>query len=363
VTPVEERLRQLIRAEGSIDVARFIGEATVACAGSYYRGRDPFGVGGDFITAPEISQMFGELIGLWAVAGWRQIGAPARFNLVELGPGRGTLMADALRAAAVAQDFLAAADVHLVEVNAALRETQRASLDGYPVTWHDTMDEVPVAPTVLVANEFLDVLPVHQLVATDEGWRERTVALDPSGNRLVWSDRAATPDLNAAVAKIVDPKPGAVYEVAPDREALVADIGRRCAHDTGIALLIDYGHDADLAPGDTLQAVRRHRYQDPLERPGDADLTTHVAFGALVRSATGAGARAWGPVPQGVFLERLGLTVHAERLARTADHAETAAILAARRRLIHPGEMGTLFRVLAITAADAPAPAGFEDES
>jgi NADH dehydrogenase [ubiquinone] 1 alpha subcomplex assembly factor 7 len=350
VTPAEARLRRLIAADGAVTVDRFMAEAL----GAYYGGGDPLGAKGDFVTAPEISQMFGELIGLWAVAAWQQMGAPARFRLVELGPGRGTLMADALRAARQAPGFLDAADLHLVDVNASLRATQGDRLADYAPAWHAAFGDVPRGPLLLIANEFLDALPVHQFVRRDDGWRERAVTVDPATDRLAWTDLPTDADLGAAAT-------GEIYEVSPMRMALVTAVAGRCAEDGGAALFIDYGHDGALVVGDSLQAVRGHGYHDPLDSPGAADLTAHVAFGALREAAAAAGARPWGPIGQGAFLGHLGIAERAERLKAGAAPAQATAVDAACRRLIHHDEMGTLFRVLAVTAASAAAPAGFEE--
>ncbi len=355
MTPVEAGLRRRIATDGAVTVARFMAEAL----GAYYRDRDPLGPDGDFVTAPEISQMFGELIGLWAVAAWRQLGAPARFRLVELGPGRGTLMADALRAARQAPGFLEAADIQLVEINARLRTAQRDRLAGHDPTWQAAFDDVPGGPLVLIANEFLDALPVHQFVRRGGGWHERAVTVDGATDRLAWTDIPPDSRLDAAAADGIDEE--GIYEIGPARTALVAAIAARCVGDGGAALFIDYGHDGTLVAGDTLQAVRGHAYHDPLTDPGSADLTAHVAFGALARAAAGMAARPWGPISQQLFLDRLGLALRAEQLKAGASAAEAAAVDAARHRLIHRDEMGTLFRVLAVTAADAAAPAGFEE--
>ncbi len=361
MTPVEARLRRIIGSEGAIGVGRFMHEVLVAGAAAYYRDRDPLGTRGDFVTAPEISQMFGELIGLWAVAGWQQMGQPSAFRLVELGPGRGSLMADALRAASAVPAFADGAEIHLVEINDTLRDAQRKSLADRSPVWHQALDSVPPGPLILIANEFLDAVPVDQAIRTDDGWRERAITIDEGSDRLAWTEQLAPDDLVSAMAEISNPAPGTIYEVAPARNAQVTAIAGRCADSGGMALLIDYGHGGTLAAGDTVQAVRRHAFHDPLVDAGEADISAHVAFGALRDAAEAARAKAWGPVPQGLFLQRLGLTARAEALSSEATAEQRAAIAAAHHRLIHPSEMGTLFLALAVTAPTAPAPAGFEE--
>jgi NADH dehydrogenase [ubiquinone] 1 alpha subcomplex assembly factor 7 len=323
----------------------------------YYRRADAIGRDGDFITAPEISQMFGELIGLWAATVWDAIGRPDPVRLVELGPGRGTLMADALRAIAnAAPAFRAAIEVHLVEINPQLRARQAAALGAARPSWHDSLACVPAGAAIFIANEFVDALPVQQYVRTDVGWRVRCVGLDAVGNLVfVEGPLVADPDLEPAHAQA---PVGAIVEVSPESRSIVATLADRIADQGGGALIIDYGAPASGA-GDTLQAVRRHRMVGPLEMPGESDLTAHVDFAALVRAASAAGAAAHGPVPQGLFLNRLGIAARAAVLLRHASPRQRADIAAACERLIGEAQMGTLFRVLAITARDAPPPPGF----
>ncbi len=257
----------------------------------YYTTRDPFGRKGDFITASEISQVFGEMLGLWCVEVWRQMGAPDPVRLVELGPGRGTLMADALRAAAVSPDFIRAAQVHLVETSPVLREAQRSALAGRDVVWHDRFDDIPEGPLLLVANEFFDALPVRQLQREADGWCERLVGNGPQGLQFVLSTPGAPsaalldPGMRAGAAE------GAIAEIQPAALSIAAAISARLGAFGGAALIIDYGY-MQSAAGDTLQAVRSHKPHDVLLDPGDADLTVHVDFAALARAAgVSAGAR------------------------------------------------------------------------
>ena len=360
MSDLASHLRQLIERDGPISAARYMAEALTHPKHGYYMRGDPFGAAGDFTTAPEISQMFGELVGLWCVQWWNQMGRPASVNLVELGPGRGTLMADALRAARAVPAFRAAIEVHLVEISPALRAHQRAALKGLRPCWHDRLASVPDGPLILVANEFFDSLPIRQFQRAQDGWRERLVGLEPETGafRFVLDPRGD------AAARLIPPAVrgapvGAIAEASPAGLALAREIGERLTAAGGAALIIDYGH-ARSAPGETLQAVRRHASHDVLAEPGTADLTAHVDFESLARAAAEAGARVYGPIPQGEFLEALGVGVRAEALIASATPAQAAGLRAACRRLTDPAEMGALFKVLALADPRRPAPAGFE---
>ena len=318
----------------------------------YYATRDPLGAAGDFTTAPEISQMFGELVGLWLVQAWADQGRPDPFVLAEFGPGRGTLMRDALRSARAMPGFLAAARLWLVETSATLRARQAESLAEHAPTWASRPAELPRGPLFAVANEFLDVLPIRQARRTDAAWCERTVVGGAEGLAFAWCPPRPDPDLDRRFPLVPD---GAVAEIAEAAEAVAAGLGARIAAGGGAALLVDYG--AWDGFGDTLQALRGHRGVAPLDAPGSADLTAHVRFRAIAEAARPA--RAWGTVGQGAFLERLGITARARALAAGRDAAEVEAIAAAHRRLTHPDEMGNLFQVLALLPEDAPSPPGF----
>ncbi len=307
---------------------------------AYYATHDPFA---DFTTAPEISQVFGELIGAWAAIAWQQSGAPTPVHLAEAGPGRGTLMADALRALSrVTPAFTQAARLHLIETSPRLRAEQAARLPA--ATWHDTLDSIPPGPLILIANEFLDALPIRQFVRRPDGWAERYVE---SGR---FTERPANPPPRQAPA-------GAVVEIGEAGLAWTHTLAARLAQDGGAALILDYG-TAHTLPGDSLQALRDGRPADPLADPGHADLTAHVDFAALARTAEEAGAAAYGPVAQGVFLNRLGLAQRTERLA-AARPDRAAALRDAAARLAAPARMGTLFKALGLTHPDAPDPPGF----
>ncbi len=357
---LKDEIAALIAAEGPLPVSRYMALALGHPTLGYYITRDPFGTKGDFITAPEISQMFGELIGLWAVAQWQAMGAPPRFHLVELGPGRGTLMADALRAARLLPAFGAAAEVHLVETSPVLRAAQNKALEtaGPPLSWHDRVEDVPDGPLIVIANEFFDALPIDQFLRTKGVWHERRVGLDAAGNLVFGLHPAPAPHIGTLAAANGPAPEGAVFERMETGPARA--LASRLARSGGAALVVDYGHAGGF--GDTLQALRAHRFVDPLDAPGTADLTAHVDFSALGRLAHQAGARAFGPLTQGAFLQRLGLLQRAAGLKANADAATRAAIDAAAARLAgeEEGQMGRLFKVMVLTHESIGAPVAFD---
>lgn len=342
-----------IAASGPITVADFMAQALLHPTHGYYSTRDPFGSAGDFITAPEISQMFGEVIGLCLAQSWLDQGAPDPFVLAELGPGRGTLMADILRATKGVAGFHAAAHIALVEASPILQEKQRETLGDYEVTWVDTIDALPDGPLWLVANEFFDALPIRQFQRDGAGWRERCVGLNGSALSVGLSPVGPQPALDH---RLEDTKDGDLVELCAAATAIVSRIGARIADQGGAALLIDYGDWRSL--GDTLQALRNHASVDPFDAPGTADLTAHVDFEALARAA--APARYTRLTPQGIFLERLGITDRARALAAQMQPEPLKAHIAAHQRLTHPEEMGNLFKVLGLYPANATPPPGLE---
>jgi NADH dehydrogenase [ubiquinone] 1 alpha subcomplex assembly factor 7 len=351
-------LRRVIASEGPLTVARYMRAALLHPEHGYYTQRDPLGWAGDFITAPEIHQMFGELIGLWCADAWQRLGAPPAVNLVELGPGRGTLAADALRAAAALPAFHSAIHLHLVEASPALRRIQEKTLAAVGAVWHATLDGVPDGPTIVVANEFFDALPIRQFIRGADGWRERLVDWNAAAGEFVFVLDTVVSPLNTMIGqRWPNAPPASVAEISPDGEAIAAWIGRRGA----VALIIDYGH-ARFQLGDTLQAVKSHRRHEVLADPGGADLTAHVDFAALAAAAaaTAAGAKAHGPVTQRDFLLRLGIAHRAQRLKASNPQA-SAAIDAALARLTEASAMGNLFRVLALAPPMNGRLAGFDE--
>jgi len=356
-------LSRVIAAEigqtGPISVARYMTLALLDPRAGYYTTRDPFGTVGDFVTAPEISQMFGELIGLWAADLWQRLGAPPRIVLAELGPGRGTLMADALRAARALPAFRAALTPWLVEASPRLARIQAERLDGSGAQWAGDLAGLPGdVPLIVVANEFFDALPIRQFIRRGRAWHERLVGLDERG-ALAFALAPEPGHLDDLLpAAILDGAPdGAVAEICPAGRAIAGDLGRRLAAQGGGALIIDYGPPAP-GTGDSFQAVRRHGFHDVLADPGQADLTAHVDFAALAAAARAAGAAAWGPIGQGDLLQRLGIAARAAALTR-ANPGRGAEFDAAATRLTAPDQMGTLFQALALTGDAVLIPAAF----
>jgi len=361
VTDLASRLRKLIAAQGPLTVAQYVSAALLHPVDGYYTRRDPLGEGGDFTTAPEISQMFGELIGLWCAAVWLQTGRPPRLQLIELGPGRGTLMADALRAAASVPAFRDALAVHLVEASPVLAAVQRRTLAAAGAEWHASLDEVPAdAPVIVIANEFFDALPVRQFVRAPGGWHERLVDAAPQGEGFRFVLAQERTPAAALIPPTLHAAPeGTLVEISPAALRIAADLGRRVRRQGGAALLVDFGR-SERAPGATLQAVRGHRHADVLDRPGAADLAAHVDFAGIAQAAAEAGASVHGPVTQGAFLSALGIGARAEALRAGATREQAADLDAALHRLTAPDSMGHLFKVLAIADPALGVPPGFE---
>jgi SAM-dependent MidA family methyltransferase len=356
MTPLAEALIRRIAVSGPMTVADYMAECLLNPDLGYYATRDPFGQAGDFTTAPEISQMFGELLGLCLAQCWLDQGRPAPIALAEIGPGRGTLMADVLRATAKVPGFHDAAQTWLVEASAHLRLVQQVTLAGHQVRWVDKAADLPALPLYLVANEFFDALPVRQFVRDGTGWRERLVGLDPDGTALAFglTERAAVPALESRLADTGD---GDLVEIRPAAAPILRDVAARIAPQGGAALVFDYGGWRSL--GDTLQALRRHAPDDPLAHPGEADLTAHVDFEALARAVPEVAVSPM--LAQGLVLDRLGIGARSQALARNLNGAALENHLAAHRRLTDPAEMGTLFQTLAFTPKGAPPPPGYND--
>jgi len=359
MTPLEIEIRRIIAFDGPLSISDYMRDCLGHPKYGYYVTRDPFGPLGDFTTAPEISQMFGELIGAWAAAVWRQMGMPAKVSLVELGPGRGTLMADALRAAKALPEFRAALGVHLVETSDVLAAKQRETLAaaGLPITWHRDVRAIPAGPAIFLANEFFDALPIHHAVRSAQGWHERVVAL--KGDRLAFAVNPV-PALNFEKTlpdAVRDAPVGAIFEWRSAAYAL--ELIRHLQSHDGAALIVDYGY-TETRLGETFQGVRGHDYADPLVDPGEIDLTAHVDFAALARAGIAAGMIVKEPLTQGDFLRRLGIDQRAARLKSKATPQQAADIDSALARLTAPDQMGELFKVLAIADPKLGAVPGFD---
>jgi NADH dehydrogenase [ubiquinone] 1 alpha subcomplex assembly factor 7 len=361
-SPLQSEIKRLIKSSGPMPVWRYMELCLTHPQHGYYVSRDPLGREGDFTTSPEVSQMFGELLGLWSASVWKSIGSPSLLRLIELGPGHGTMMADALRALRVLPPLYQALSIHLVEINPVLRERQKAALSGVRhIEWHDRIDEVPDGPAVILANEYIDVLPIHQVVKRETGWHERTVEIDANGKLAFGFAPEPTPRFEVLLPPLVRAAPvGAVFEWRPDAE--IMKIATRMRDQGGAALIIDYGHIRSDA-GDTFQAIARHSFADPLKNPGQADVTAHVDFQALARAAEDIGARVHGPVPQGEFLTRLGIETRALALMAKSTHEVSEDISGALKRLIGGGRggMGSMFKVLGITEPGLTLLAGLSD--
>lgn len=342
-----------ITAQGPMRIDDYMSMCLLHPQHGYYTTRPPFGAQGDFITAPEISQMFGELIGLTLAQAWLDQGAPAQFTLAELGPGRGTLMADAMRAASRVAGFAEAAQITLMEASPALRQVQAETLKGYSPNWVQSIDALPAQPTYLIANEFFDALPIRQFVRDGSRWRERQVGVQEGV--LAFGLGPAQPQ-PALAHRLEDTKDGDLIEDCAAAAPILSAVAARIAEHGGASLVFDYGDWRSL--GDTLQAVQDHKTTAPLTAPGMADLTAHVDFEALVRAtAPCAHTRV---TPQGVFLERIGITARATSLAQSLNGAALETHITAHRRLTHPQEMGNLFKVLGILPQGAPLLSGLE---
>jgi len=357
-----DKLKSRIAESGPIPVADYMEAALADLEFGYYKGRDPLGRGGDFTTAPEISQMFGEVIGLWCAVLWDQMGQPEKINFVEIGPGRGTLMHDMVRAAGTLPGFKETLSIHLVETSPVLKERQESALAhlDQPVTWHETIDTLPDGPLIVVANEFFDALPIRQFIRLGKYWYERQV--DLGGGALCFTNTTLpSPPADLGNKVHLPEKSGDIAETCPVGETICNDLAARIVRFGGGALIIDYGY-GEPALGNSLQAVKGHAYHPVLETPGEADLTAHVDFDALAQAARRAGAKASGTLTQGEFLRRLGIEARAQILSRTASDEQRDDIASALKRLIAEDEMGTLFKVLALAHPAQPIPPGFDEQ-
>lgn len=351
-------IRDKILAEGPISIADYMALALSHPEHGYYTTRNPFGVRGDFVTAPEISQIFGEMVGIWTAATWSQLGG-GPVSLVELGPGRGTLMADVLRATKSIPDFHNAITIHMVETSPTLAHVQYMRLrDEHPrIEWVDSVDELPQSKMLFVANEFFDALPIKQHVMTDEGMRERRVGWNAEKQVLEF----VLGDAGLMLAKSSSKIPaGTVMEQSPASKAVMRQIATRMKANGGAALIIDYGYLGD-AHRDTLQAVKTHLFHPVLEAPGEADITAHVDFMSLMHIAESAGNKAWGIATQGTFLRRIGAELRLEMLLKNAPQEQRESLIAGLARLMSPQAMGDLFKVMAVTHDARIEPAGFSE--
>ncbi len=350
-------IHTLIEKNGPISLARYMELALQHPAHGYYRKGDPFGRGGDFVTAPEISQMFGEMIGLWCAETWRAMGKPGHFALVELGPGRGALMQDALRATAKIHGFHQAMELYLMESSEPLRAAQQEKLAAHLPVYIDDIEKLPPMPVLVIANEFFDALPIRQFEKTVEGWRERLVMADGEELEFV----LAPPDQSFMlfIPESEREKPiGTVHEASLPALGIVKQFAKHVVAQGGAALIVDYGYAVPAGKA-TLQAVSGHRHADVLERPGEVDLTAHVDFSALRQVAQAQGAAAQGPIGQGEFLQALGIEMRALQLKHGATPDQVRDIDSALHRLTDTGEMGVLFKAIAIAAPKLGALAGF----
>ena len=353
--PLHRLIAHHIAATGPMPVSRYMGLCLAHPEYGYYQSKDPFGVAGDFTTAPEISQMFGELIGAWVAEVWQGIGRPDPFILLEMGPGRGTLMADLLRITRRIPGFRPALRLHMLETSDRLKIRQCRSVEPFGIrpVHVDRLSDLPDLPVIAIANEFFDALPIRQFVYGEQGWRERLVALQQDGKRLGWT--LAQPSALPAEVLPGVPMPGDVYELNAPAIALAVELGYRLVRQGGALLAIDYGHDG-AGYGDSLQAVRGHKPVPVLDTPGQADLTAHVNFAALAQALQQAGATLYPLISQGTFLTRMGLARRAGRLQIRATRAQRQSISTALHRLAAPEAMGGLFKVLMATGPGQPCP-------
>ncbi len=364
MTHLIDRIRRDIKNGGPMRMDEYMSLCLYHPDYGYYQSGDPIGKQGDFITAPEVSQMFGELILAWAMDGWAKMGQPDAFNLIELGPGHGTLLADGLRQAARYNNFMDAMDLHLVESNSTLRDIQNDALCPYSPSWHDTISDIPAGPSIIIANEFLDCLPIRQFIKTEAGnddgsgdgsgapWAERHVALNDENN-LCFADRPLPDDLASRI--IPDVHPGGVFEYCPGYQTIIQQLTKLTkTHENNgdkhpaIALFIDYGYTGTL-DGLTLQAVKDHDMAAPFTTPGMTDLTAHVDFSHWTNIARQEGWTTHPIIPQGKFLTRLGIHARADQLIASNTPDQAGLIKKSLHRLTAVGEMGDLFKCSALS--------------
>lgn len=344
-TPLQTRIVKHIKSSGPLPLAEYMHWCMADPKDGYYANQTAIGAKGDFITAPEISQMFGEMIGIWAVETWEMLGKPSRFNLVELGPGKGTLMQDLLRIGNAVPDFLKAAEVQMIETSEKLVDTQKQNLSEYEnITWRTSLQDIPAQPTLVIANEFLDVLPIRQYIKAEDKWREYAISIDEKDN-LVWTLGAGVLAAEILPENATTEPDGAVFEISTIREAFITNTCELLRQNQGAALFIDYGH-GKTAFGDTIQAMRAHGYTDILKEPGLADLTSHVDFDALAKIAKTSGMNVTPLAKQGEFLLAKGLIERTGQLGHNCSPEIQEQLTQQAERLALPDEMGDLFKVL-----------------
>lgn len=354
---LQQKLTRLIQHAGPISIAEYFHLCMADPEFGYYKNQQAIGAKADFITAPEVSQMFGELIGAWSHQVWDNLKKPNKVALVELGPGKGTLMSDLLRAAKASPEFFNAIELYLIETSTLMREQQKKSLDNFEkdISWLDDISQLPKMPTIIIANEFLDVVPIRQYIKSESIWRERGVGLDDD-NQPAPLQLAATLDENLMPSGADKEPDGSVFETSPAREAIAQDIATHIQTNQGTALYIDYGH-AKTGYGDTFQAVKKHKKVDPFENPGFADLTSHVDFERIAFASKLAGAKVSKIITQADLLLSLGLLERAGILGANADKATRQKIQNAVERMAAPDQMGELFKAVAIYSGSKAPPA------
>jgi NADH dehydrogenase [ubiquinone] 1 alpha subcomplex assembly factor 7 len=354
MTALSNIIKKQIKRFGPMPVSEYMTLCLLHPEHGYYTNRDALGATGDFTTAPEISQMFGELIGLSIAQSWIDQEMPTPFILAELGPGNGTLMADILRATKSVPNFHSSMDLHLIEASPEMRKRQETALNGFNVTWLNYFSELPQKPLFLVANEFFDCLPIKQYRRTDEGWQEQMIAVENEQLHFI----LGTATSEEVFSKTNDVPNGDMLEVSPPTVAFASAIGEHIQGNGGCAIIVDYGEwDSD---GDSLQALKDHRKIDPLTHCGTADLTAHVSFKDLTNAASKY-AKVSSTIPQGILLERLGITQRAQTLAKNMSGKKLENHISAHKRLTHPNEMGSLFKAIAIIPENTDLPAGFNE--
>ena len=357
-----QRIFDRIRHEGPVPIHLYMAEALFDPVGGFYATKDPLGAGADFITAPEISQMFGELIGLWILQCWDDMGRPAPFHIIEMGPGKGTMMADALRAMTMMPDILKVANLTLIEASPALKMVQGQTLQHSPIplNWADSLEKAPQGSSIIIGNEFLDCLPIRQAIKHEGAWYERVIAIDPGDETKLTFARGpklSDHDVDLIAPDLRDSPEGSLVEIRPGDHQIIETLKSRLSSHSGRVLFIDYG-PAQSEVGDSLQALRAHEKVSPLDRPGTADLTAHVDFQDFKRLAELAGLEVQGPVVQEQFLKSLGIESRAASLIQSSeDHRDI--VVRQAWRLLDPGQMGHLFKVISLASPGLKSAPGF----